>query len=312
MPVLLWQILFYLSQKLPGISDPDLSCVDYYMGMGRIKRTFEEQGLSAQGYEVHDSPTYQNACTLEGFITMILFAMRLFEEALGHWGTVCSSWVVLSRNSTLRTPGFIRGDTTSSSVRDGNTMVCRMALTLILMTCRNCARVLEQPGSSIMHFYTAMQGYHQRYGWFETRTPMGDFGGETLKPTVLRSNRPWIQRLKRRASKEDIARFKMIKHNKGGTSKQLAPHMDGRKRFGGNSKNLKESQVYPRGYATQLHKVRNNAQAQQVDLVESSSDSDYPDVPQPDAIDEMDMWKDLNADGLAVLMDQQDNVMPVR
>ena len=88
--------------------------------------------------------------------------------------------------------------------------------------------------------------------------------------------------------------------------------MDGRKRFGGNSKNVKESQVYPQGYATQLHKVWKKAQAQQVDLVESSSDSDYPDVPQPDAIDEMDMWKDLNASGLAVLMDKQDNVMPVR
>ena len=244
---------------------------------------------------------------------MILFAMRLLEEALGHWGTVCSSWLVLSRNSTLRTPGFIRGDTTSSSDRDGNTMVCHMALTLILMACRYRAWVVEQPGSNIMHFYTAMQGYQQRYGWFETRTSMGAFGGETLKPTVLRSNnKPWIQRLKRRASKEDSARFKMIKNNKGGTSKQLAPHMDGRKRFGGNSKNLKESQVYPQGYATQLHKVWKKAQAQQVDLVESSSDSDYPDVPQPDAIDEMDAWKDLNADGLAVLMDQQDNVMPVR
>ena len=46
-PVLRWQILFYLSQKQPGISDPDLSCVDYYAGMGRIKRTFEEHGLSA-------------------------------------------------------------------------------------------------------------------------------------------------------------------------------------------------------------------------------------------------------------------------
>ena len=156
-----------------------------------------------------------------------------------------------------------------------------------------------------------MQAYQQRFGWFETRTSMGAFGGETLKPTVLRSNRPWIQRLKRKASKEDLARFKMLNNVKGGTSKQLAPHKDGRKRFGGNCKNLKESQVHPQGYATELHKVWKKAQDSN-DLVESSSDSDYPDVPQPDGIDEMDMWKDLSADGLAVLVDQQDNVMPVR
>ena len=68
-----------------------------------------------------------------------------------------------------------------------------------------------------------MQGYHQKYGWFETRTSMGAFGGETLKPTVLRSNRPWIQRLKRRASKEDIARFKMIKNNKGWHKQTASP-----------------------------------------------------------------------------------------
>ena len=88
----------------------------------------------------------------------------------------------------------------------------------------------------------------------------------------------------------------------------LAPHEDGRKRFGGNCANLKQSQVYPQGYAEELHNVWKEEKEQVVDLADSSSDSDYPDVP----LEQDSMWQDLNADELPALMDQRDNVMPLR
>ena len=108
---------------------------------------------------------------------------------------------------------------------------------------------------------------------------MGASCGEMLKPTVLRSNRPWIRRLKRTAIKADKDRFAELKEKNGGNVNPLAPHEDGRKRFGGNCVNLKQSQVYPQGYAEELHNVWKEEKEQVVDLADSSSDSDYPDVP---------------------------------
>ena len=317
-PVILWQIMFWLRTQVAGLSEPDLSCIDYYMGLGRIRATFQRNGHEAVGFEASDSPKFQNACTLEGLVTMILFAMRLIPQGLSHWGTVCSTWVVLSRNSTMRTLTGTRGDTTSFAVRNGNRQVARMTLCLILLHCRNCCWILEQPGSSIMHLYQTMAAYFAKFGWHECRTAMGAHGGETLKPTVLRSNRAYVHKLRRQATAEDRQRFELYREKKGSNVTRLQDGADGRKRFGGNSKNLKQSQIYPQGYADSLMNLwveegasrgpRRPAEKEPIDLCsDSDSESDYADPPE-----ESDLWQDLDADNLPFLMDMEPNRLPVR
>ena len=101
-PIILFQMLFFITGLLPSIRVPDVDCVDFYMGRGHIKECFDVD-FRALGYEIADDCVMQNALTLQGLITMILYGMRLCSCGLSHWGTVCSSWVFLSRSSTGRT-----------------------------------------------------------------------------------------------------------------------------------------------------------------------------------------------------------------
>ena len=64
----------------------------------------------------------------EGFLTALWMCMGMKVGGLCHWGTVCSSWVFMSRSSSGRTAGHPWGlalDAGSSS-RLGNIMVARM------------------------------------------------------------------------------------------------------------------------------------------------------------------------------------------
>ena len=140
---------------------------------------------------------------------------------------------------------------------------------------------------------------------------MGAYGGDTLKPTTLRSNKQWVQDLKRKANKHDLARFANLEQEKGNV-KVLADAADGRKRFAGVEKHLKGSQVYPSGHARSV--VVNFLRHKHADVheVESdSSDSDYPAVPGPDHNDSRLVWEDLDADGMPNMMNLRPNVMPV-
>ena len=102
----------------------------------------------------------------------------------------------------------------------------------------------------------------------------GAFVGPTPKPTKLRSNKAWVGKLMMKPPKNDQTRFKLMK---GTTAKQLEPHTDGRKRVSGRAPGLKDTQIYPLGYAQHILTTFMEA-ALDVDF-DGSSESDYPEVP---------------------------------
>ena len=304
-PCILYQILFYITSLLPSVRNPDVQLVDFYMGRGHIKEEAERRGFRALGYEVLDDAVLQNACTLQGLITMVLYCMRLGRNGVSHWGTVCSSWIFLSRNSTGRKKSDIRGYISCLAVRQGNTQVARMALALLLLQVRGAGWVLEQPSSSIMYLHDAMQWLWHRQRWHTAVTSMGAFGGPTQKPTKLRSNKAWIGKMRKKPSVNDQVRFKELKVT---TARQLEPHADGRKRVSGEAQGLKDSQIYPIGYAQHLLTTYVEASVE-VDS-DGSSVSDYPEVPDMTEQANAFPWKDLDIHGLEAMMNQTPNRMP--
>ena len=300
-PIILFQMLFFITGLLPSIRVPDVDCVDFYMGRGHIKECFDVD-FRALGYEIADDCVMQNALTLQGLITMILYGMRLCSCGLSHWGTVCSSWVFLSRSSTGRTTDNVRGRTSCLSVRQGNTQVSRMCLTLLLLQAKGTAWILEQPASSIMYLSDAMQWYWRRFQWHAVSTSMGAYGGPTLKPTKLRSNKSWVSKMMRKPTDDDQVRFRELK-GLSQTAVQLAPHSDGRKRCTGNAKALKDSQTYPLEYAKHLTRTFKSID---IDLSDAeSSDSDYPGLPGDDIA-----WQDLDVERLPDMLGQRTGRMP--
>ena len=317
-PCILYQVLFFITSLLPSVRDPDITWLDMYMGRGHIKDEAERRGFQALGFEVLDDAVLQNAMTLQGMITMLLYCMRLGSTGVSHWGTVCSSWVFLSRSSTGRTKSNIRGYNSCLAARTGNTQVGRMVLALLLLQVRGACWILEQPNSSIMYLHHAMQWLWRRYPWVTVGTNMGAFGGPTPKPTKLRSNKAWVGRMRKTASAEDKARFKESKDTPNlMTARQLTPHADGRKRVSGAAQGLKDSQIYPIGYAQHLvtsyveEQCSGNAvSAPAVIVSDSSSESDYPEVPDMTQEDNACPWRDLDIGGLEVMMNQRPNRMP--
>ena len=197
-PTLLWQLLWYITAVMKhNIVERSITCIEYYSGVGNIARAFNEAGERALTFEREDNCELQDFLLPQGMLTATVYALMLEEGGLAHWGTVCSSWVWIARHTTGRDIN-IKGNLDRKPVQEGNIMVARMVLLLLLLQARRCTWLLEQPGTSIMHKYPRFPLVGP---FFETRTSMGCFGAKTLKPTALRSNMEWVQRLARTANK---------------------------------------------------------------------------------------------------------------
>ena len=133
---------------------------------------------------------------------MLVYCLRCRAGSLNHWGTVCSSWLWISRGTTGRSGWNPEGDRRSNSTRIGNCMVTRMTLMLFVLVSKKCLWVLEQPSSSLMSFYPTMVKFRNQMGWNEIQTWMAEFGGECCKPTTLIGNPKWLSSLSRQISKE--------------------------------------------------------------------------------------------------------------
>ena len=190
-------------------------------------------------------------------------------------------------------------------MRQGNTQVARMALALLLLQVKGTAWILERPASSIMCLHDAMQWLWHRYRWHYVCTSIGALGGPTPKPTKLRSNKAWVGKMLMKPSKNDQTRFKLMN---GTTAKQLEPHTDGRKRVSGQAQGLKDRQIYPLGCAQHLLTTFMEADLD-IDS-DGSSESDYPEVPDMSDQSIALPWRELDINGLEVMMNQTPNRMP--
>ena len=245
-PILFVMLAFLVSNSLIR-GGRDLDNVDFFAGMKAVSNTWNEHSFAAASYELLDDPQCQNFCSGPGLLFALMLTMRMRMGALSSWGTVCSSWIFVSSSVTKRTDENILGDTSCKGVADGNLQVSRMALLWELMKVRNGIFWLEQPGSSKMHLHPRMHQWMQQNPTYECRTWMGCFGGETPKPTILRSNRWYVTKMKRRMTEE-------LRKSLSTTCTRTVHPITGRLECSGG-KRLKESQVYPKQYAVEMFRL---------------------------------------------------------
>ena len=108
---------------------------------------------------------------------------------------VCSSWIWLNRASSGRSRLCPLGYHWIPRVRQANVMVSRAALMCILLTSRGILRLLEQPKNSAMECHPRFQWLVKRLGVYRVSINMGDYGGETLKPSWIYSAHECINQL---------------------------------------------------------------------------------------------------------------------
>jgi hypothetical protein len=180
-----------------------LILLELFCGVAAITRSFEQAGLSAMGYDFLKDPLYNDINGDAGFMCVVSLVLSLDPIQGFLWlATVCSSWVWMSRGSTGRSMEFPLG-IPCLSTDNGNKMVARCALLMLLAIAMGSAWCLEQPMTSLMAMHPALQWLKERAGclsnaaWFEVKTYMGAFEADTRKPSILYGNRRMVLSLAR-------------------------------------------------------------------------------------------------------------------
>ena len=240
-PLILWNTLAMLFDVM-GVIPRDLHCLDMFAGEESVRKAWTNRGYAAIGYEILKGGETMDLNSGAGWVTAVIFIMRLVLNGFSSWGTVCSSWIWVCLSTSKRTKENPLGDTDKAFVVNGNTMVARMSALLLLLEARGCVWLLEQPATSIMprHPYLAWV-IRNTSRIFTVTTSMGAFGAPTRKPTILRGNRWWIERLRRTAPRLPQSTT---------TTRNTNP-VTGRLEVTG-TKDLKATQVYPPGYGEAL------------------------------------------------------------
>ena len=156
-------------------------------------------------------------------------------------GTVCSTWIFMSRSSTGRPKIDWRGKTTQACVREGNRHVARSALLMTLSYAHGQGFILERPASSMMFASRPMAWVCERAQlmgmiWVVIETFMSAFKPDGhLKPTILATNRQSVMAMQR--SRPAITKScSVVRKTVRG---------DGKKQCTGKKDALKATQPYP-------------------------------------------------------------------
>ena len=245
LPLVMFNILFKLQQMQKVVCD--LDCVEYYAGVGVIADAFAEYGYTSTKYDINIDATHMDACLPEGFLTSVYLFQRLREHGLGHWATVCSSWIFLCRDCSGRSFFNPEGHSDAEFVAKGNCQIARMCLIIALMIATSKHWVVEQPGTSLMMESTWMKFIKNLQQSYNVRTWMCMYGGPTQKSTQLQSGSRFALDLERTRDVRLDAELCAT----SGVRHETPDATTGRIRVTGHE-GLKGSQEYPPGYGREV------------------------------------------------------------
>jgi len=121
-PPIVYHTFLYCMMKLRAFSQ-DIDAIDFFAGVANVKKGLTMLRYRACAYDIINDEIYQNLLTDEGWLTAFAWVARLKDTGFTHWGTVCSTWVWISRHSTGRSKQRPMGDPSSESTVKANIMV---------------------------------------------------------------------------------------------------------------------------------------------------------------------------------------------
>ena len=136
-------------------------------------------------FEIDES---MDLTTPRGFSNAV-FQLLNVRPGGGHTSApVCSTWVFMSRGSTHRSVSNPLGRRDSDAVQIGNLLAARAICLLLIASATGIFWVMEQPGTSLMYLHPLFQRLLKLVDVKQYRMNMSDYGGDTLKPTILYSS----------------------------------------------------------------------------------------------------------------------------
>ena len=130
-------------------------------------------------------PYNMDLTTSRGFSNAI-FQLLNVRPGGGHTSApVCSTWVFMSRGSTLWSVASPLGRSDSESVRIRNLLAARAIVLLLIASAKSIFWILEQPATSIMYLHPLFQRLIALVPVRQFQMNMGEYGGLSKKPTIL-------------------------------------------------------------------------------------------------------------------------------
>ena len=214
-----------------------IDALGMFAGRKVVTRGLRVLGYCAVAFERRDDPQ-MDFLTPKGFLQATCLALSLRNKGFLLAAPVCSSWVWLSRSVTRRSTVFPLGlGNNTQCVAEGNEMVAKLVVLLLIVQAFDCFWVLEQPSGSLLQLHPRMQYIISRYDIKRSFWCMADFGAATLKPTWLYSN----------ASLRALAEYRVARREcRGKLVRNAKDIKTGRIKVTGVKSKLKESQAYPR------------------------------------------------------------------
>ena len=108
-----------------------LDTVEFFEGEAQVTKNWAALGPASLDYDIKNDMKYQNFNSNWGFIHALQRLRRLRPRQGCAWlGTVCSTWVLMSRASTVRNKLNPQGDVSRRCVVNGNRQASRSALVM--------------------------------------------------------------------------------------------------------------------------------------------------------------------------------------
>lgn len=227
----------------------DLDFCELFAGQREVSKAFCRWGYTALPIEKDDGSMF-DVISPAGQYLVLHALMRLKLGAGLLAAPVCSTWIWLTRNSTLRGVDRPLGYSRVSGVKEANVQAAFLALVALICEAKGIVWVIEQPQGSLFECHPRWQWLMQRLRIYKLFIWMQDFGHTCPKPTWLYCSKPWIGKILRfrlRDSKgESSPNFRMVSKTVGA---------DGKVKVTGIPDQLKSSQSYPRGFGEAMRSV---------------------------------------------------------
>lgn len=215
---------------------PCIDHVEMFAGCQSITRGYLRASRRAVPLEIKLDPTWGDILSPAGFCHALHMVLLLVPGSAIWAAPVCSTWTFMNRGTSCRKPWRPLGLVSVPSVRQANIMVSRVAMLCKLADNLGSWWCLEQPRGSLLERHPRIAQLIASGRVWRTSLNMADFGGSSLKPLWVYSNRQFVHELAEWAQPVKLT----------DPTKLAKVYIDsaGRKRVQGTSE-LKASQAYP-------------------------------------------------------------------
>jgi len=230
--------------------DQPIDHVETFAGSMEVTKHEWMENRKAVPMDVTYNGQTMDLLTPLGFSNAVYHTLNLRPGAGALTAPVCSTFVVVSMGSTLRTKSNPLGRADSQAVRDGNLLCARALILMLIASAKGVFWCLEQPSSSTMEYHPVFQMLLRLVTVRRVIFKMSQFGGPTPKRTILYSSHRCVADIMAHTVPERLRPRQMVVRylNK-----------EGKVRFKGGSA-LKGSQSYPAPFGRALSKVRTSHQ----------------------------------------------------